>query len=56
MILEQYDVSLDAYVISQCTSVSDILVMLLFQCGVGVKKPLHIVPLLKPLTTQTVTP
>jgi phosphoenolpyruvate carboxylase len=44
MISEQYEGSLGAYVISQCTSASDILAVLLLQLDAGVKKPLRVVP------------
>lgn len=49
MISEQYDSSLGAYVISQCTSASDILAVLLLQRDAGVKKPLRVVPLFETL-------
>lgn len=49
MISEQYDESLGAYVISQCTSASDIMAVLLLQLDAGVKKPLRVVPLFETL-------
>eukprot|EP00986_Skeletonema_menzelii_P003735 scaffold1185_cov143-Skeletonema_menzelii.AAC.29 len=49
MISEQYDASLGAYVISQCTSASDIMAVLLLQRDAGVKKPLRVVPLFETL-------
>eukprot|EP00804_Cyclotella_cryptica_P018875 CCRYP_006412-RC/>CCRYP_006412-RC protein AED:0.21 eAED:0.21 QI:182/1/1/1/1/1/6/99/1018 len=49
MISEQYEGSLGAYVISQCTSASDILAVLLLQLDAGVKKPLRVVPLFETL-------
>jgi len=49
MISEQYDESLGAYVISQCTSASDIMAVLLLQRDAGVKKPLRVVPLFETL-------
>jgi phosphoenolpyruvate carboxylase len=49
MISEQYDSSLGAYVISQCTSASDIMAVLLLQRDAGVKKPLRVVPLFETL-------
>mmetsp|Transcript_10565 Transcript_10565/g.22080 ORF Transcript_10565/g.22080 Transcript_10565/m.22080 type:complete len:930 (-) Transcript_10565:171-2960(-) len=49
MIAEQNESSLGAYVISQCTSASDILSVLLLQLDAGVKKPLRVVPLFETL-------
>ncbi len=49
MIAEQHEASLGAYVISQCTSASDILSVLLLQLDAGVKKPLRVVPLFETL-------
>eukprot|EP00984_Skeletonema_dohrnii_P036178 scaffold36861_cov205-Skeletonema_dohrnii-CCMP3373.AAC.1 len=49
MISEQYDESLGAYVISQCTSASDIMAVLLLQRDAGVKKPLRVAPLFETL-------
>lgn len=49
MISEQHDDSLGAYVISQCTTVSDIMAVLLLQRDAGVKKPLRVVPLFETL-------
>jgi phosphoenolpyruvate carboxylase len=49
MISEQHDASLGAYVISQCTSASDIMAVLLLQRDAGVKKPLRVVPLFETL-------
>lgn len=49
MISEQYDDSLNAYVISQATSPSDVLAVLLLQIDAGVKKPLRVVPLFETL-------
>ncbi|KAL7439599.1 hypothetical protein ACHAXH_004093 [Discostella pseudostelligera] len=49
MISEQHEASLGAYVISQCTSTSDILAVLLLQLDAGVKKSLRVVPLFETL-------
>jgi phosphoenolpyruvate carboxylase len=49
MISEQYEDSLGAYVISQATSASDVLAVLLLQKDAGVKKPLRVVPLFETL-------
>jgi phosphoenolpyruvate carboxylase len=49
MISDQHDGSLGAYVISQCTSASDILAVLVLQHDAGVKKPLRVVPLFETL-------
>jgi phosphoenolpyruvate carboxylase len=49
MIADQYEDSLGAYVISQCTSASDVLSVLLLQVDAGVKKPLRVVPLFETL-------
>jgi len=49
MVAEQHDESLGAYVISQCTSASDILAVLLLQRDAGVKNPLRVVPLFETL-------
>ena len=50
MISEQHKESLGAYVISQCTSASDILSVLLLQLDAGVKSPLRVVPLFETLS------
>ncbi len=49
MIAEQHDDSLNAYVISQATSASDVLAVLLLQIDAGVKSPLRVVPLFETL-------
>jgi phosphoenolpyruvate carboxylase len=49
MISEQHDDSLNAYVISQATTPSDVLAVLLLQIEAGVKKPLRVVPLFETL-------
>ena len=49
MISEQYEGSLGAYVISQCTSASDIMAVLLLQRDAGVERPLRVVPLFETL-------
>jgi phosphoenolpyruvate carboxylase len=49
MIAEQHEGSLGAYVISQCTSASDILSVLVLQKDAGVKKPLRVAPLFETL-------
>jgi len=49
MIAEQYDDSLGAYVISQATTPSDVLGVLLLQIDAGVKEPLRVVPLFETL-------
>lgn len=49
VIAEQHESSLGAYVISQCTSASDIMAVLLLQRDAGVKKPLRVVPLFETL-------
>ncbi|KAL9179944.1 hypothetical protein ACHAXT_007914 [Thalassiosira profunda] len=49
MIAEQHEDSLGAYVISQCTSASDIMAVLLLQRDAGVKRPLRVVPLFETL-------
>jgi len=49
MISEQHEASLGAYVISQCTSASDILAVLLLQQDAGVEKTLRVVPLFETL-------
>jgi len=49
MIADQYEGSLGAYVISQATSASDVLAVLLLQRDAGVKKPLRVVPLFETL-------
>ena len=49
MIAEQHDDSLNAYVISQATSASDVLAVLLLQTDAGVKSPLRVVPLFETL-------
>jgi phosphoenolpyruvate carboxylase len=50
MIAEQHEGSLGAYVISQATSASDVLNVLLLQRDAGVKKPLRVVPLFETLS------
>jgi len=49
MIAEQHEDSLNAYVISQATSASDVLAVLLLQIDAGVKSPLRVVPLFETL-------
>jgi phosphoenolpyruvate carboxylase len=49
MIADQHDGSLGAYVISQATTPSDVLAVLLLQIDAGVKKPLRVVPLFETL-------
>jgi len=49
MIADQHDDSLGAYVISQATSASDVLAVLLLQRDAGVKNPLRVVPLFETL-------
>jgi phosphoenolpyruvate carboxylase len=49
MIADQYPGSLGAYVISQATSASDVLSVLMLQKDAGVKKPLRVVPLFETL-------
>jgi len=49
MIADQYEDSLGAYVISQCTTPSDVLAVLLLQVDAGVEKPLRVVPLFETL-------
>lgn len=49
MIAEQHEGSLGAYVISQATSASDVLNVLLLQKDAGVKKPLRVAPLFETL-------
>ena len=49
MISEMNEASLGAYVISQATSASDVLAVLLLQRDAGVKKPLRVVPLFETL-------
>ncbi|KAG7369641.1 phosphoenolpyruvate carboxylase [Nitzschia inconspicua] len=49
MIAEQHEGSLGAYVISQCTSASDIFSVLVLQKDAGVKKPLRVAPLFETL-------
>ena len=49
MIADQHQDSLGAYVISQATSASDVLAVLLLQRDAGVKKPLRIAPLFETL-------
>jgi phosphoenolpyruvate carboxylase len=49
MISDMHEESLGAYVISQCTSVSDILAVLLLQLDAGVNKTLRVVPLFETL-------
>lgn len=49
MIAEQHEDSLNAYVISQATSPSDVLAVLLLQIDAGVRSPLRVVPLFETL-------
>ena len=49
MVSEQHDGSLGAYVISQATTASDVLAVLLLQRDAGVKQPLRVVPLFETL-------
>lgn len=49
MIADQHEGSLGAYVISQATSASDVLAVLILQRDAGVKKPLRVVPLFETL-------
>lgn len=49
MIADQHEDSLGAYVISQATSASDVLSVLLLQLDAGVKKPLRVAPLFESL-------
>ena len=49
MIAEQHEDSLNAYVISQATSASDVLAVLLLQIDAGVSNPLRVVPLFETL-------
>lgn len=49
MIAEQPEGSLGAYVISQATSASDVLAVLLLQLDAGVQKPLRVAPLFETL-------
>jgi phosphoenolpyruvate carboxylase len=49
MIAKQHEGSLGAYVISQCTSASDIMAVLMLQKDAGVKKPLRVSPLFETL-------
>ena len=49
MIAEQHEGSLGAYVISQATSASDVLAVLVLQKDAGVKKPLRVAPLFETL-------
>ena len=49
MIAKQHAGSLGAYVISQATSASDVLAVLLLQRDAGVKQPLRVVPLFETL-------
>eukprot|EP00586_Coscinodiscus_wailesii_P000667 CAMPEP_0172481616 /NCGR_PEP_ID=MMETSP1066-20121228/7616_1 /TAXON_ID=671091 /ORGANISM="Coscinodiscus wailesii, Strain CCMP2513" /LENGTH=994 /DNA_ID=CAMNT_0013244083 /DNA_START=90 /DNA_END=3074 /DNA_ORIENTATION=+ len=49
MISEQHPESLGTYVISQATSASDVLAVLLLQLNAGVKKPLPVAPLFETL-------
>lgn len=50
MIADQHEGSLGAYVISQATSASDVLAVLLLQLDAGVKKPLRVAPLFETLS------
>lgn len=49
MIAEQHEESLGAYVISQATSASDVLAVLMLQRDAGVRNPLRVVPLFETL-------
>jgi phosphoenolpyruvate carboxylase len=49
MIAKQQEGSLGAYVISQCTSASDIMAVLMLQKDAGVAKPLRVSPLFETL-------
>ena len=49
MIADQHEESLGAYVISQATSASDVLAVLVLQKDAGVKKPLRVAPLFETL-------
>jgi phosphoenolpyruvate carboxylase len=49
MIAGQHEGSLGAYVISQATTASDVLAVLMLQKDAGVKKPLRVVPLFETL-------
>lgn len=49
MIADQHEGSLGAYVISQATTASDVLAVLLLQIDAGVQKPLRVVPLFETL-------
>jgi phosphoenolpyruvate carboxylase len=49
MIADQHEDSLGAYVISQATSASDVLSVLMLQLDAGVKKPLRVAPLFETL-------
>lgn len=49
LVSEQHDDSLNAYVISQAKSASDVLAVLLLQLDAGVKDPLRVVPLFETL-------
>jgi phosphoenolpyruvate carboxylase len=49
MIADQHEESLGAYVISQATSASDVLAVLMLQRDAGVKKPLRVAPLFETL-------
>jgi phosphoenolpyruvate carboxylase len=49
MIADQHEGSLGAYVISQATTASDVLAVLMLQKDAGVKKPLRVVPLFETL-------
>ena len=50
MIADQHEDSLGAYVISQATSASDVLAVLLLQLDAGVRKPLRVAPLFETLS------
>ncbi len=50
MIADQHPGSLGAYVISQATSASDVLAVLMLQKDAGVKQPLRVVPLFETLS------
>ena len=49
IVAEMYEDSLGAYVISQATTASDVLAVLLLQLDAGVKKPLRVAPLFETL-------
>jgi len=56
MIADQHPDSLGAYVISQATSASDVLAVLLLQRNAGVAQPLRVVPLFETLDDLNIAP